>query len=596
MAVGLTTRKLGPRFALLLNARTETPADRLDPAVAAEHERLSAFVNNLELGLASNGRNSSSPAANLEVLARFFEKARPQLSSARRLFAEIGRADDLARRQELLHQLHEILHALKESAGAPGLMPIWQLAAATENLLCELVEKPANVTPSALRTVAGALLLLETLCVPGLKSDLADNPPVRLLAVDDDAICRRAVSVALNKHLRQPDVAQNGTQALELVAQSAYDVIFLDVEMPDVDGFEVCSRIRQSANNRTTPVVFITSHSDFDSRTKSFASGGHDLIAKPFLSAEVTVKALTWLLRGRLDRAHPKEAAAIESAARRPSNDQVATLIVSPKAVKASDSDNAHRKPVRTTASPTEEFKFRVREDLLNLFNSLKSASEDPDRSLQELLGTTYISLHAMGTDGDRLGLKSFARLAEGACNLLRKLLEKPKSITPSTPHSLVSAVRALESLCASDRPESPANAPVRALVVDDDAIARRAMANALQLCHSRPEMAESGEAAIELVKCNAFDVIFVDVIMPGIDGFETVLQIRADAAHRDTPVIFVTSQRDVESRARALACGGSSFICKPVLSVEIALVALTARVAGPASAPAQDSPPALPN
>src|SRR6266478_7706375 len=122
------------------------------------------------------------------------------------------------------------------------------------------------------------------------------------MAVDDDPISRRTVSMSLKKVAQTPDLAEHGEAALQLAERQAYDAVFLDVEMPGLDGFEVCTRIHQIPANRLTPVVFVTGHSDFESRATSTSSGGRDLIAKPFLSAEITVKALTLLLRGRLER------------------------------------------------------------------------------------------------------------------------------------------------------------------------------------------------------------------------------------------------------------------------------------------------------
>ena len=98
----------------------------------------------------------------------------------------------------------------------------------------------------------------------------------------------------------QPDLAVNGEAALVHVAEKAYDVIFLDVHMPGMDGFELCTKIRASDLNRATPVVFVTGQSDFDSRAKSVLSGGNDLMGKPFLIFEVAVKALTLALQSRI--------------------------------------------------------------------------------------------------------------------------------------------------------------------------------------------------------------------------------------------------------------------------------------------------------
>jgi len=72
--------------------------------------------------------------------------------------------------------------------------------------------------------------------------------------------------------------------------------------MPGMDGFEVCSKIRDTITNRTTPVVFVTGLSDDDTRRKSTLNGGNDLMGKPFLTSEITVNALTFALRGRLQQ------------------------------------------------------------------------------------------------------------------------------------------------------------------------------------------------------------------------------------------------------------------------------------------------------
>jgi CheY-like chemotaxis protein len=179
---------------------------------------------------------------------------------------------------------------------------VWQAASALEGLLKQLTEKMRNVTPSTLRTVAGGLDLLDDLCVPGLQPDLLTDRPLKFLVVDDDMISRQALSHSLEKAFSQPDLAVDGETALAQATQQAYDVIFLDVVMPGMDGFEVCSKIRDTVPNRATPVVFVTGHRDFDARVRMSHNGGNDLMEKPVLTSEITVKALTLALRGRLQQ------------------------------------------------------------------------------------------------------------------------------------------------------------------------------------------------------------------------------------------------------------------------------------------------------
>jgi len=246
---------------------------------------------------------AESPEQFFATVADDFAKMRKFVSQSS------GDADLRAILQNLRGLLREI-RSLKNKASLPELLPIWQMSAALEGLINQLVEKPTSINSSNLNTVSGAVELLQTLSAPGLKADLVTEPPLRVLAVDDDAICRHAVSFALKKALNAPQLESNPETALALAEKQPYDVILLDVEMPGMDGFELCSRIRKTEINRETPILFVTRHSDYESKAKSTLVGGQDLIAKPFMIFEITVKTLTVLLRGRLKAEASKAAAA----------------------------------------------------------------------------------------------------------------------------------------------------------------------------------------------------------------------------------------------------------------------------------------------
>ncbi len=118
-------------------------------------------------------------------------------------------------------------------------------------------------------------------------------------------------------------------------------------------------------------------------------------------------------------------------------------------------------------------------------------------------------------------------------------------------------------------------------LVVDDDATTRHAIALAVQMGQEKPYVADSGEAAVELARERAFDVIFMDVLMPGIDGFAACRQIRRTDLNEETPVVFITSHTQPHCREEASAAGGSGFIGKPALASEVALAAITFGIRG---------------
>lgn len=71
--------------------------------------------------------------------------------------------------------------------------------------------------------------------------------------------------------------------------------------MPGMDGYELCKKIRATPLNAETPVIFVTGLTDFMAKAKSSLSGGSDLIGKPFLSTELAVKALSYLVKSQFN-------------------------------------------------------------------------------------------------------------------------------------------------------------------------------------------------------------------------------------------------------------------------------------------------------
>jgi CheY-like chemotaxis protein len=241
----------------------------------------------------------------VDPITRFLDETQTTLKKLRKLLEELGRTEDEAQQKELLDELCLKSGTLKAAATKPEFLPVWQMASALEAFLNQVASKERNVTVAVLRTIANAVDLLETLCISDLLQDLTTNPPIRLLAVDDDPISRHAISLSLQKALLQPDLVCDGKAALVLAEQHHYDLIFLDIEMPGMNGFELCSKIHETGANRATPVVFVTQHSDADSQAQAIMAGGQDLIGKPFIILELSLKALTLVVHTRLQNSKP---------------------------------------------------------------------------------------------------------------------------------------------------------------------------------------------------------------------------------------------------------------------------------------------------
>jgi DNA-binding response OmpR family regulator len=229
------------------------------------------------------------------------------LNSMRITLQQLTRAADEAARLTSLQELYRQVHALAGNAGICGMHQISPMANAFEALLKELSEKPKGINASTLRTVALTVDFLGVLFGRAKTSDINDPFEVseaKILVVDDEAISRRAVCFSLEKAGLQATAVEDPHSALQMATTKSFDLIFLDVSMPGMNGFELCTKLRALANYRQTPIIFVTSLSDFESRANSTLSGGNDLIAKPFLFIELTVKSLVHLLRSRLGSAN----------------------------------------------------------------------------------------------------------------------------------------------------------------------------------------------------------------------------------------------------------------------------------------------------
>ena len=222
------------------------------------------------------------------------------LTALRALLQGLIKADNEQTRLKQVHELYRRIHALTGNAGITGMLQIAQMADALEALLKELYEKPKNITASTLRTVASGIDFLGVLFERGTLPDQQELPPANILVVDDEAISRRAVTYALEKARLKPVNVEDPLLAFKMLSENKFDLIFLDVDMPGMNGFELCSKLRTLPAHKKTPVVFVTSLNDFESRASSTMSGGSDFIAKPFLFIELAVKALVYVLRGRL--------------------------------------------------------------------------------------------------------------------------------------------------------------------------------------------------------------------------------------------------------------------------------------------------------
>ena len=106
--------------------------------------------------------------------------------------------------------------------------------------------------------------------------------PKNILVVDDNDLNRMLISKILELESYQVTLAGNGTAAVEAVTNAMPDLAILDVMMPDMDGYELCKKLRQPPINAKIPIVMLTAMTSEEEKRLAMEAGANDIWSKPF--------------------------------------------------------------------------------------------------------------------------------------------------------------------------------------------------------------------------------------------------------------------------------------------------------------------------
>lgn len=119
---------------------------------------------------------------------------------------------------------------------------------------------------------------------------LANAISGHILVVDDEPINLDVATRILHRAGFATTTATSGLHALQLLATKSFDLVLLDIMMPDMDGFEVCTRLRQELKLGTLPVIFVTALGDETHLARAFAAGANDYVVKPYRKVEMIAR------------------------------------------------------------------------------------------------------------------------------------------------------------------------------------------------------------------------------------------------------------------------------------------------------------------
>lgn len=121
----------------------------------------------------------------------------------------------------------------------------------------------------------------------------------RIILIDDDSGLRQLVVTMLDRVGHQTWTAETGVEGLEMMKDEDFDLLILDLMLPDMDGFEVLERVRKVDRWEKLPVLILSARADTEAIARGFQLGADGYVTKPYMARSLTERVATLLAQGR---------------------------------------------------------------------------------------------------------------------------------------------------------------------------------------------------------------------------------------------------------------------------------------------------------
>ncbi len=403
-------------------------------------------------------------------------------------------------------------------------------------------------------------------CLRELMGDQSEIEPVTkaerprfhsCILLAEDNLVNQEVAVSMLTILGcEVELAENGLQAVEACTEKIYDLVFMDCHMPGMDGYKASVAIRRledAQGRQPTPIVALTADVQKGIQERCHCAGMNDYLSKPFSQIGLRDILSKWL------KTSPASSPAIEiEPIQTPETDREA--ILDQKALQQlRDLGAANGRDV--LGKVIGYFRRQSQEDV----SLLRKAQTDNDsvalHRIAHSLKSSSANLGAMDLSRHCAKLEADAR--QGDLSEVSNLLNAIEAHLPQVLSAL--RVETVEpEIYTVSEPET-AKTRARILLVDDDPGFRLTTAEALEGAGYCVEKVANGTEALSLAQRLTPDLVLLDAVMDGMDGFEVSRQLRKVETLHNMPIIMVTGLEDNESVNGAFEAGADGFATKPV-------------------------------
>jgi len=399
---------------------------------------------------------------------------------------------------------------------------------------------------------------------------IMDNPKwhnLNIMLVEDNLINQTVAKEILGQAGIQPDVMNNGKEAVEAVSQKDYDIILMDIQMPVMNGFQATQAIRKQYDSETLPIIAMTANAMKGDREACLESGMNDYVAKPIKKDDLFSVLNKWVSGTQLDL---RESLTIDNS-------------TDTKDVPAQDDAIQNTECTDNSLINIEEGLERLggNQDIyFQLLQSFKETYIDFIQTIKDLIqNDTHLAVrevHSLKGAAANLSIPDVQNAA--------KFLEADlKTDNPNTIDSLIQDLenKLMKSFDAIDRLIAPeksvaqpsaineeeADSKTRILLTEDNPINQQVIIEVLSGGNDCfvIDTANNGKEALEAMSKNTYDLILMDIQMPVMDGLTAAKNIRQNDQNKFIPIIAVTAHAMKGYRELCLNAGMNDYITKPV-------------------------------
>ena len=379
-----------------------------------------------------------------------------------------------------------------------------------------------------------------------------------ILLAEDNPVNQEVGMAMLRTMGCQPEVVNNGHEAVKAFEEKHFDAILMDCHMPEMDGFEATVKIREQEiilkKEQLTPIIALTADVQKGIIEQCLETGMNDYVSKPFDINHLQQTLEKWL----------------------PASDQSPEPLSATRPTQGFQA-NAHN--INFDAlNNLQKHSTATGENLLNksitLFKEFAPKQLDALQDALEQKNTQKLNnlAHSLKSACANLGALKLATTAESIESISKQgHTENIAALLATLKQELAGIIDVLNSELNTQTRQQQAVIPPEELqkqhilLVDDDTSFRLITHSALTASSFIVDEASNGIQALEYVKQQKPDLILLDAIMEPLDGFKTCRLLRKQPELLDVPIIMTTGLDDIDAINRAFESGASDFIVKPI-------------------------------